>query len=1012
MARKAYNGYTEKSYYDNTKFYGVVATTDPLNEGNFRELINYDIEDTGASLKPRQGFLTTVLRTINNDVLNLNINRTLIYDCGNNEYLLILLSPNDGIDISEETIVAYKYRLTDIDVKYNGNIDELEFYEHDHADYNYELIYSYTYSDIDSKIDLLKLSELSREITFKIHNNLGFSLSSSSTLSGNTVYQVYPISMRDENNDNKITTHYINVVYNELKNRIVIDELDYNQQFDITNINLASNKSIIPYPYQTILNESTPNGFIDKFNIIYTRQNGKHTTTQISKNAIVDIIPSFSLDNTNNDDGWDTNKYSSYIDIKYNTVTHSTGEEGNLNNPYELHLDNLTDFSINIKQYTIPNDSFMFMYRLYNTSGNEEDPEYLSPIFKLISLDGNIINYSQVAKEALSQLAQTLKINLDTKAAGFSGYNIYKAYHNLDNDYNDCIFEYIDNEITNDESTDRTLIFKLDKSSSNPTIKGLKERGYFKEGISIEFYIIKNHTQLYVQACNNLNDVLSNEFKYYKYISYGSIQLVVDAALDSTFTSHFDPDYLVTGAYLMQSINKPYAIDDGDITYLEDVNNEYSKFSTYTNALCFDDMGQHRLVVWGGRDLYISETVTEDVPGFFTSEKKKEFPEDIIKVLQFRDLLLVFTVQSLYVVYNFTDTRSEIKAETDSDGNTTNKLVKTEVNVLAQMKVLYNIMCDKHYADTIQIFNQMILFYSVDGQLYLIKPSSTIDNDTRFTVTYFNRGINDVLLNYDRYIQDRLDYLNIKMTDHGYDHDDVRKEDIKIKSTVTINHIKIYYCIPNVITYILIYDVVNNYWKMYDTTVMTNINAVLFINGTELYIDNEEEMIYLTKQYKEPFVDNSNSDMTFLHNYQREAIDCLIDTGTLNLNNHLRKRFRTLHLTYKNLTALDLGFKLDVIADDMLIQNNIYQDIEVREINGNKVYVVSDKQFQESLIDKNIVLDYTNFFNISEFNSSKILTQKSSIPCIAKTIRFKLHLVSKGVYKINSYGIIYKERTV
>lgn len=1009
MARKAYNGYTEKSYYDNTKFYGVVATTDPLNEGNFRELINYDIEDTGASLKPRQGFLTTALHDINNDVLNLNVDKTLIYDCGNNEYLFILLSPFCNVDISTEDIVAYKYKLTDINVSYNGYMDELEFYEHDYtgsnnddkrADYSYELIRSYTYNKIDIKDDLLQ--KLHKD-TIKIHNNLGFSLSSSSTLSGNTVYQIYPISIND---DTGITiTYYVSVVYNKLKDRIVIGELDYNQQFDITNINLASDKSIIPVPYQTILDESRPSGFIDKFNIIYTRQNNKHTTTQISKNTPVDIIPSFSLDNTNNDDGWSIDEYSSYIDIKYETVSDLINE-GTLQQ--ELHLNNLKNFSINVKQYTIPNDSFMFMYRLYNTSGSEEDPEYLSPIFKLVSSNGDIINYSRVAQGALSKLADTLNIGIL-----YDDLNIYKAYHNLDNVYDDCIFEYVSNEVINGEQIDKTLMFKLNEYSSNPAINGLKDRGYFENGISIEFYIIKNHTQLYVQACNKLNDVLSKEFKSgYDVIHYDKILPIIDAIFNSIFTSHFDPDYLVTGAYLMQSINKPYAVDDGDITYLEDVNNEYSKFSTYTDALCFDDMGQHRLVVWGGRDLYISETVTEDVPGFFTSEKKKEFPEDIVKVLQFRDLLLVFTVQSLYVIYNFTDTRSEIKAETDSDGNTTNKLVTTEVNVLAQMKVLYNIMCGKHYADTIQIFNQMILFYSVDGQLYLIKPSSTIDNDTRFTVTYFNRGVNDVLLNYDKYIQDRLDYLNIKMTDHGYDHDDVRKEDIKIKSTVTINHIKIYYCIPNIITYILIYDVVNNYWKIYDTTVMTNINAILFINGTELYIDDEEEMLYLTKQYKEPFVDNSNSDMTFLHNYQREAIDCLIDTGTLNLNNHLRKRFRTLHLTYKNLTALDLGFKLDVIADDMLIQNNIYQDIEVREINGNKVYVVSDKQFQESLIDKNIVLDYTNFFNISEFNSSKILTQKSSIPCIAKTIRFKLHLVSKGVYKINSYGIIYKERTV
>ena len=63
MARKAVKGYAEKNYYDNTKFTGgIVATNDPLNEGSFKHLVNFDIADTGQSLTPRKGFLTTSLR--------------------------------------------------------------------------------------------------------------------------------------------------------------------------------------------------------------------------------------------------------------------------------------------------------------------------------------------------------------------------------------------------------------------------------------------------------------------------------------------------------------------------------------------------------------------------------------------------------------------------------------------------------------------------------------------------------------------------------------------------------------------------------------------------------------------------------------------------------------------------------------------------------------------------------------------------------------------------------------
>jgi hypothetical protein len=61
MARKAVQGYTEKTYYDNTRFLGMLATLDTLNEGYFRHLVNVDISDTGQSLKPRDGFITTTV---------------------------------------------------------------------------------------------------------------------------------------------------------------------------------------------------------------------------------------------------------------------------------------------------------------------------------------------------------------------------------------------------------------------------------------------------------------------------------------------------------------------------------------------------------------------------------------------------------------------------------------------------------------------------------------------------------------------------------------------------------------------------------------------------------------------------------------------------------------------------------------------------------------------------------------------------------------------------------------
>ena len=67
MARKAIRGYAEKSYYDNNTFKGIVASTDAMSEGTFAHMVNFDISDTGGSVKPRQGFLTTDLLMVTDD---------------------------------------------------------------------------------------------------------------------------------------------------------------------------------------------------------------------------------------------------------------------------------------------------------------------------------------------------------------------------------------------------------------------------------------------------------------------------------------------------------------------------------------------------------------------------------------------------------------------------------------------------------------------------------------------------------------------------------------------------------------------------------------------------------------------------------------------------------------------------------------------------------------------------------------------------------------------------------
>ena len=84
MARKAIKGYAEKNYYDNLKFSGVTASTDALNEGSFKHLVNFDIADTGSSLTPRKGYLTTTL-----EGCSIPYNCIYFQDIKTNEYIFI-----------------------------------------------------------------------------------------------------------------------------------------------------------------------------------------------------------------------------------------------------------------------------------------------------------------------------------------------------------------------------------------------------------------------------------------------------------------------------------------------------------------------------------------------------------------------------------------------------------------------------------------------------------------------------------------------------------------------------------------------------------------------------------------------------------------------------------------------------------------------------------------------------------------------------------------------------------
>jgi len=466
-------------------------------------------------------------------------------------------------------------------------------------------------------------------------------------------------------------------------------------------------------------------------------------------------------------------------------------------------------------------------------------------------------------------------------------------------------------------------------------------------------------------------------------------------------------------ASFTQSFNVTYGYDALSVTYIDkELDTIPGKIQSSNTMTVFENS---RLLLWKDNVLYISE---EGKFYWFKERNRIEFGEKIVKVLQYKTIILVFTIQHLYAVYRVETLSTQL--------NTATNQIEQNVTGSAWLKqiVLYNLLVNIDYADVIQIFNQMVLFYSEDGQLFMIRPSNTIDSETRFSIQFLNKAANDILKNYHNYINERLASYGSAMR--------ITKEEVKIKALVSINFIKILYYVPGVITYMLIYDVINNRYTTYDTLTFTEIFDKWFIQSGDLFITKQNNNLYFTMPYVEPNIRDNHVDMTFTNNFKKEGINCLIDTGNMNLNNHLFKRFRDLHVTFKNLNASNVLFNLETMIDEIVAKPFYNQQLEVIDSNNISYYVTVSKADNKDLIelvDVNMisntatdVIKYSltnNLFennnilmDFSDYSSSKLLTHRTSILGLGKVFRLKLQFISKGLYKLQNFGIIYKERRV
>lgn len=600
-------------------------------------------------------------------------------------------------------------------------------------------------------------------------------------------------------------------------------------------------------------------------------------------------------------------------------------------------------------EYTILN------YSDYISEGNNDDyNNFLNYFFSTCSLYSSFFKTRReviIDNEISTTYVTSMPLLTNSHLGNTGGYPY--CIHNINTNRTSREEESLFKKYNED-----TLSAILD--TNNKTYKLLNDLNYFSNGFTINMYLMLIPDKSYIDN----NPYLSGLVNYTR-------------------------EYFKNTTSLKQS-RMVYKSADDPVTYVETLTEEPLEITNAVRSLVFSSsLGDH-LVIYNNNKVYISK---EGYPNYFTEANSFIYEEQVVKVIQYKDMLLVFTKLNLYAIYLYEQVMN-VQNGIDDKGNI--QYVQQTHFIFASLPVLYNLMVDDRYKDAIQVYNQMVLFYSADGQMFLIKPTAAIDSNTRFSIQYFNKSANDILLNYKDYMQERLYIYGI----------DSIINDVEIKVTANINYIKIFYTAPGIMTYILIYDVLNNRYYSYDTLSFSKIHSIHNITLGELYVTEYDNKLYFTIPYYNTNDINNNVDATFYDHFNPEPIKTEIDTGIINLNNHLKKRFKDLHVIYKNLNANQVEFSLSTFIDDVPIITYVESSLEIRSISSFDTLVVQDTSNVQQLIEQ------TALFNFSEYSSNKIITHKTNIISKGKSIRIKMNFTSKGKYKIQGYGLIYKEHTV
>ncbi len=498
------------------------------------------------------------------------------------------------------------------------------------------------------------------------------------------------------------------------------------------------------------------------------------------------------------------------------------------------------------------------------------------------------------------------------------------------------------------------------------------------------------------------------------------------------------PHAVITPTEGISTLQLPISIEYGDNEELRPDYQHAQDLLSCPKLVHYDS----RLLLYGSARaeniIYMSD-VSGNLRYFPGKYALDRFSEKIIYVHVYHDYLIVFTVNNIYLVYP-----SVLTDEFDN-----------EQEVFVTKLIMSNVTIKEEYINTIQNIGKDIVFLSNSDELRILRPNPYVENEGDLLIGTVSQNVQKLLRNPNQFITRRFQYYDRPI--------DIFNEEWK-PTLETVTHIynnEIYIYVSVALPqdwdpymFILIYDMINRRWRIYDTVAMAfpyqikvfdanegpyimcrnhisidggatimlfeSLNLWEFDDGYGKLHDSKPSKI-TTMGAMRVFVFNSaltTDDLAVIETV-KIPINAMVDPGYLEITPHLMKRFMQLKFVITNIDAISIPVTLEFAIDGKIRQSaNRLRMTQITDINdpnyGKLQTAYSFEPFEvfanESIEDLGISFAEWQL-GVSKFGPGNKIEIKMGISGRGKIPSLEIGFKVTGMFELFNYTLVYKEQS-